>query len=374
MTHEGTNKNQDHFLREELKAAADSPRLKQINWEHGEPAIGTIYKSEYKEIPSSNANFSSADGKRARIECEGVIWKYKYPQYAKTMINRHNKGELSFSMETYFSKAECSQCHQVFDSKDHGEGSYCEHLNYRNTAVASEGEKPYRILRDNTFGGVACVENPADVGAGALALAKEKEREEEQTLSDQKTYSQEDLEKAIADAIETFKSDLENNKELETAQAEVVKLKADLTKAGETLDSITEERDKAIKEFEEFKTSIESEKKLSTRFEELAEAGYDLPDKTSGEFEELAKAVKEYTDEGFKFFVKSIAARRKMTPEERKKLQEEMLLKKKGKKTAKASVRVPSGGINSVDSDDEDDDDNYDDKALSPLKNLVAKL
>jgi hypothetical protein len=352
LTHEGTNKNHDHFTREELKAAASTPLLKQINWEHGEPAIGTIYKSEYKEVPfQSNASFSSADGLRGRIECEGVVWKYKYPQYAKTMINRHQSGNLTFSMETYFARARCSVCEEIFESKDSGEGSYCNHLNDRHSAEAAE--RASRHLLDNNFGGVGCVVNPACEGADALALAKDEQesRKEVAELSD-KVYTEEDLKQAIADAIVEHQAKTESNVELETAKAEIEKLTNELSGASDTLKALQEEKDVSDKALADFKSEIESKEKLRDRMKALADVGYEIPEDESPELEELHTAVKEYSDAGFEFFKNSLAARKKLDEKDLKKMKEK---EEADKKKAKAAIRVPTG--TAIASENKEDDE-----------------
>jgi hypothetical protein len=249
--------------------------LKLLNWGHKEPNIGVIYQSKY--IPAS-------EDESAYIDCLAAVSKYKYPTYSKEMIERHQNGELFFSMETWFKNVQCSICDEVFLKED----SYCSHLRDR----FSEGSMNSRILRGLTFAGAACVENPADVNAASLAIASEKDKEEtgqntkieEELIVDM--FSKEQVDEMVKEAVAVYLTkieELENkNKELDnTAQASL----ADVTNLSKERDELKTSFDSLVKEFDELKTSIAAERVARTRMFELASLGFAVPDALANEKE-----------------------------------------------------------------------------------------
>ena len=169
MCHTGANSNKDYFTDDELRASASTPEKKPINWEHSSKNIGVIYASQFIDVATlkeeERANFGIASEVTNFIVCKGVIWKYKFPTEAREIKARHDKGQLFFSMETWFKEAECSDCHATFTK----EKFYCEHLASRKAS----GSKTNRILKDCNFGGGGVVRNPADKGATSLSLGHE---------------------------------------------------------------------------------------------------------------------------------------------------------------------------------------------------------
>lgn len=175
MCHEGDNANGDCFTKDVLMRAQYTPRFKPIDWEHGQPMIGTILDSRFA---------IDAEG-RAYIEAIGVIWKFMYPELAEQIKAKASTGGLRLSMECYFKDANYKYGDQVYDSQqatDLGLDDY----------VGREymGQKVYRVFKDVIFGGVGVVANPADKEAIFLAVAKAKE-------------DSENMETAIADIIRT---------------------------------------------------------------------------------------------------------------------------------------------------------------------------
>jgi len=323
LAHEGTNKNRDHFTREALKAAASTPVLKAINWEHGEPVIGLIYKSEYSEVEDPSYASAAQDGKRGRIICEGAIWKYRYPAYAKAMIDRYMRKDLKFSMETYFGKCSCTECGEEFSSKNHSEGTYCDHLNYRKNNPQS---KAARVLQENVFSGTGVVANPADEKAGALAIAKNQEREEGSSVADEntKTYTEADVKKAVQEAIDAAKAEFESGKELQTLKARVSELETDLASANERVSSVEKERDDAKAEVVSIKETIVKAKAIAGRMRQLSDAGYAIPE-AEADLEKFRETIAGLSDEGFELLVTSVKAQPETDP-------------------AEASVKVPASG------------------------------
>jgi len=167
LVHANVNRNKDNFQVEELRSAYKTVIDKPINWEHRpSEIIGHIYNSEYVSYKKDDkADASKVDTETDKIVCEGVIYKYKVPKRAKEIQARYQQRDLYFSMETYFDKAECSECGEKFDN----EVNYCNHLKNR----FNYGANSSRILRGLLFGGAGCVENPADDARG-LVLANQR--------------------------------------------------------------------------------------------------------------------------------------------------------------------------------------------------------
>ncbi|MFD1772352.1 hypothetical protein [Paenibacillus rhizophilus] len=158
LCHEGDNANGDFFTKDVLYAAQKTPKTKPINWEHGQPIIGTILDSVYKEDTSG----------KGYIEAEGAIWKYVYPEQAKKIKDKFSTGSLKVSMECYYKDA----------SYKVGNTLYTQHqaeslglIPY----VGREymGQKVYRVFNEVIFGGVGVVANPADKAAVFLSVAKD---------------------------------------------------------------------------------------------------------------------------------------------------------------------------------------------------------
>jgi hypothetical protein len=328
LVHEGANKNKDFFNEDDIASAAETPILKFLNWEHGEPTVGTIYHTEFFEADEE----AKAAKKRAHIIAEAVVWKYRYPDQARRMVKRHQDGTLAFSMEAYFTEAECSKCGSVFAAETHGEEDYCECLKGRfdkSTASDGKGEGVYRILRGFIFGGAGVVEDPADVEAESLAMAKTKEVSTladkiELTPAELKDKIKEAVDKALADATKAANSE-EVEQKLEAALKDAEEKTAALKEATQTVETLTKERDEAKAELTEFRSKIEKEKVEADRTAVLTEAGYVAPDD-----EDEAKAEMDVImsmDEAiFDFHVKKIKA----------------AVKKEGKK--EETPRVPATG------------------------------
>lgn len=146
LVHVGTNGNKDHFELKETKAAYPTILYKPIDWEHENPTIGAIYRSEFVEKPDD-------PNENPYIHCNGVVWAWRYPEYAQEIRNRDKLGELTFSVETWYEKARCSECGKTFAKND----AYCEHLKSR------FNDNDYsRHLVNYFFGSAGVVRVPAD--------------------------------------------------------------------------------------------------------------------------------------------------------------------------------------------------------------------
>jgi hypothetical protein len=181
MAHEGANGNGDTFTNEVLAKAQYTPRHKPVNWEHGQPMIGTILESQYKEDPNG----------RGYIEAIGVIWKFIYPELAEEVKTKASTGELRLSMECYYKDASYKYGDNLYDSES------AQVLNL-DSYVGREymGQKVYRIFTDVIFGGVGVVKNPADKEAVFLAVAKKKDEEAPIDTSDNTAIASDEKERA----------------------------------------------------------------------------------------------------------------------------------------------------------------------------------
>lgn len=185
MAHEGANANGDFFTNEVLVRAQHTPRFKPIDWEHGQPMIGSILDSRYSE---------DSEG-RGYIEAIGVIWKFIYPELAEQVKEQSVTGGLKLSMECYFKEANYKYGEQIFDQDQAEELSIVEYVGREYM-----GHKVFRVFKDVIFGGVGVVANPADKEAVFLAVAKKQAEEVIETNEVISALSDEQI-KSIADII-----------------------------------------------------------------------------------------------------------------------------------------------------------------------------
>jgi len=169
MCHEGVNANGDYFTKEVLKRAQFTPRLKPVNWEHGQPMIGTMIDSRYAE---------DANG-RGYIEAIGVVWKFIYPELADAIKQKSASGELKLSMECYYKDANYKVGDQIYDQETAEKMGIVPYVGREYL-----GKKVERIFTDVLFGGVGIVANPADKEAVFLAVAKDLDNQESTSASD----------------------------------------------------------------------------------------------------------------------------------------------------------------------------------------------
>jgi hypothetical protein len=280
MVHADTNKNKDHFESDELVKSETTPVFKLVNWEHGEPNIGVIYESAFVEATETEP---------AYLAVKVAISKYKYPEYAQQIIERHKEDELYFSMETWFKQAQCNICDACFDGP---EDEYCSHLQSRLT-----GASTHRILRDLTFAGVAVVKTPADVLAESLAIAATQEDNPEEETKLDKTYTQEELTAAVETAVkEALAQDnvAQENERLSdqvNADAQTIAgltekandLAAENVTLNESIEQLKSQAEEVKTEFDAYKVDVEATEVATKRADELASLGYVIPAKTDEE-------------------------------------------------------------------------------------------
>ena len=168
LCHEGINANNDEFLFEELEQNFDTALFKPVNWEHRKhEIIGCIYDSKFI---TEEDDTSKAKDFKPHIVCDAVVYKYQFPVKAQVMQERYERGDLSFSMETWFESAQCSVCESSFEKQD----KYCDHLKDRFSANSTVS----RILKNMTFAGAGVVSKPADKDAVGLSVAAKTLRDE----------------------------------------------------------------------------------------------------------------------------------------------------------------------------------------------------
>lgn len=158
MCHEGENANGDYFTKDVLYAAQKTPKHKPIDWEHGQPFIGTILDSAYREDASG----------RGYIEAIGVVWKFIYPELSSDIKAKASTGELKLSMECYYRDANYKIGDSLYTQSEAEELGLIQYVGREYM-----GQKVYRVFNEVIFGGVGVVANPADKAAVFLSVAKD---------------------------------------------------------------------------------------------------------------------------------------------------------------------------------------------------------
>lgn len=158
LCHEGVNANGDFFTKEVLQKAQLTPRNKPVDWEHGQPIIGTMLDSTYKEDGSG----------RGYIEAVGVVWKFLYPELSSGIKSKAATGELKLSMECYYKEANYKVGDQLFDQQSAEKMGLIPFVGREYM-----GKKVARVFNEVIFGGVGVVANPADKEAVFLSVAKD---------------------------------------------------------------------------------------------------------------------------------------------------------------------------------------------------------
>lgn len=221
LCHEGMNSNGDYFTKEVLKAAQLTPRNKPVNWEHGQPVIGNMIDSVYKE---------DANG-RGYIEAVGLVWKFLYPELSGNIKSKAATGELKLSMECYFKEPNYKVGETLYTQAEAEKLGLVQYVGREYM-----GNKVIRVFTDVIFGGVGVVANPADKEAVFLSVARD----------------------LGAHGINTEGASVEQLQEISTAIADAItRTVNDFTKKTvdkETIDAVTVA--KFVKAFDKAKSSI----------------------------------------------------------------------------------------------------------------------
>jgi hypothetical protein len=182
LCHEGVNANGDYFTKEVLQAAQVTPRNKPIDWEHGQPIIGTMLDSAYREDASG----------RGYIEAVGVVWKFIYPELSGDIKKKAATGELRLSMECYYRDANYKVGDTLYTQADAEKLGLIQYVGREYM-----GNKVTRVFNEVVFGGVGVVANPADKEAVFLSVAKDLSNHGIEVSAE----NVEEVSQAVADAI-----------------------------------------------------------------------------------------------------------------------------------------------------------------------------
>lgn len=160
LCHEGTNKKGARFTAEELRAAQHTPIYKPINWEHDKPIFGVVSGSTLKQ---------DEEGK-LYIQCEGKIWKFKFPEFANFVRRGFDLGTLKMSMECWY-----TDFNVVVGDYDYVIPEREADADLLNAIGTTVGDKYISKQFINLiFGGVGATGNPADPKARILACASDR--------------------------------------------------------------------------------------------------------------------------------------------------------------------------------------------------------
>jgi hypothetical protein len=170
LVYAGVNNNGDRLTESILRDNYRSLLYKFINWEHDEPNIGVITSARLVEATSESPT---------HVECDGVIMKLKYPEYAQIVEKSAGMPIVEASDKTY---ARMSM-EAVFHDADYIIGEYEQVVPMKNdrTGVLESmlgktlgGKLVSRELKDCVFTGAAVTVNPAEKRAVLVATASNK--------------------------------------------------------------------------------------------------------------------------------------------------------------------------------------------------------
>jgi len=156
------NNNGDAFTEDDLKWALSKgiftpEKPGMLDDEHNQLPFGIWYRSA-----------STEDAGRFAIEIHGVVFAWRFPEFAQEIVERHEKGELRFSMMCDATGGvRCSECGAVAAYVDRDE--YCDHLLAPVGLRRASGTVRYLLKPE--FYAASRVDNPADKDCRALALA-----------------------------------------------------------------------------------------------------------------------------------------------------------------------------------------------------------
>jgi len=338
------NNNKDLVTIEDARERVSTAVLKPIDWEHSsadgyvppsgnKKIIGVMFASDLREGMLDEAPY---------IEVAGGIYEKKFSKEAAEMRKRAEENRLLFSFEIPFESARCSICEETFALST----DYCEHLNGRLDKDSSTN----RILQDWYISGAGVVREPADEDASHMVIATSESKGSITEFNDVsnnfenvadssktkggnemgRTYSEEEfnaeVEKKVKELVDEALAKIENGKaveelkgENETLATKIQEFETKVTELESTISTLTEEKDKAITEFEKFKVDLEEEAKATARFAELEKDEFI----SSGELEDedkekLMNLLKSMGNEDFEVWKKAFAKKKEDEVEEGK--------------------------------------------------------
>jgi hypothetical protein len=292
LCHEGPNDNALYFFRNELESAYATVINKPYNWEHGLPIIGTVTDAVLVK-PDKDAI-----DPRWSIECAAVVWKRKFPQYAKILYQDAPTNKRRNSME-------CFSTDYVYVLGNEEAVYTRDEMPELEDYIGKEydGLPVYIAPVGVVFAGTGCVTNPADVDAIFLNVAEktqegdlseDNERKENKVMADlddkihddQSTDQQADDSVAVEDTTVADNPDVVEPDAVEPDEDTVVELAdegADEGVDGDTVEaSVDASADDDAKDVEQQKehiagmlTDLLDERQKLSRFWELFYALHD---------------------------------------------------------------------------------------------------
>jgi adenine-specific DNA-methyltransferase len=166
LTHQGTNRNGDHFTADELQQAAETAVGRKIDLSHSQ---------EFRDIVGGivEARFVEA-GDESRVECVGELFTEE-SEPARLAYKLMKRGIVSHvSMECDYQEGECSICGKRIKNK----ADYCLHLkNFKGKDY--KGKACFEILHGVTFTGMGLLDREgADERAAIERVAANTESHE----------------------------------------------------------------------------------------------------------------------------------------------------------------------------------------------------
>ena len=264
LCHEGTNRNGDHFLTEELQTRYLTAVNKKIDLQHDQgitDIVGAILSSDYVE-----------DANGGRVECVGELFTdASQPAYlAYKLMKRGIIGQVS--MECDYEQGECSICGKKVSNKS----EYCVHLaKYKGGDF--QGKPVYEILHGVTFSGVGLLDRAgADKDAKITQVASKQENCKEGAQDDPATKESTDMteqEKAAAEAAALADAEAKAKAEEDAKKAGKDQQIADLTAENEQLKARVAELEKQLSDAAAEKKASERKAAASALVQRVANAG-----------------------------------------------------------------------------------------------------
>lgn len=251
----GFNLNDDVFIKDEFWKARTTPIWKPTNWNHtSDDIIGVIYAVQAQKLDGSSLDIENSTTPTDDFELVvyGVIYKYIFNDYAKTIKQRSDAGSLYVSMESWFSDfsyAILDSAKSTIQIVERNQDTVRLDQNLRAFGGDGkyDGKRIGRVLKNITFGGMGIVEKPANPRSSATTAKLETEMEKiELSVKDLETVKP--LVEAAA-KVPVLEKELAVAKENETR---VAKREAELEKGKAVAETVI----KALEDFDLVKAGL----------------------------------------------------------------------------------------------------------------------
>lgn len=377
--------NWEHNSKENIGVVTESYLLDPSNLDD--------YLKKVKELGAEDLVIGET---KAFVLCKGVIWQKQNPKRALAMLDAHQDGTLFFSMENAFKEAECSVCHSRFNSYpycDHlsnrrktGKAarifrdfyftasgkvtipgdpearaisfatkvdteSFLNELKLNGLDPTKEDLNRFHFYVENnlyltdecpcnSFADYQAEESVTDKMLWLL-VCKDKNsglynealsKLTGDTMANDKTYSQVELEAAIAKAIEDFQKTSQASKDIESYKIKVQELETAVA-------SLTKEKEKFEKDLSAANTTITEMKETARKNDEYTARITELEkDSVPYDKEKIKDLIFGVSDASFKNIKDSLTFAASYKKEEKKEEKKEMKDEKKEKKEDKAKA------------------------------------